>query len=56
MANVEKTLSFDLTIRVDSLLENGLIFQEVEVTKKPFEVNFGYVEAFPDEDPTYETY
>ena len=56
VANVEKTLSFDLTVRIDRSLENGLIFHEVEVTKMPFEVNFGYVEAFLDEDPTYEKY
>ena len=56
VANVEKTLSFDLTIRADRSLENGLIFHEVEVTKKPFEVDFGYIEAFQNEDPTYEKY
>ena len=56
VANVENTLSFDLTIRADRSLEDGPVFHEVEVTKKPFEVNFGYVEAFPNEDPTYEKY
>lgn len=56
VANVEKTLSFDLTIRAERSLENGLIFHEVEVTKKSFEVDFGYVEAFQNEDPTYEKY
>ena len=55
-ANVENTLSFDLTIKADRSLEDGPIFHEVEVTKSPFDVNFGYVEAFPNEDPTYEKY
>ena len=53
---IENTLSFDLIIKADRSLEDGPIFHEVEVTKIPFEVNFGHVEAFPNEDPTYEKY
>lgn len=53
---VEKTLPFDLTITADRALEDGPVFHEVEVTKKRFEVDFGYVEAFPNEDPTHEKY
>lgn len=55
-AYVEKTLPFDLTITADRSLEHGPVFHEVEVTKKRFEVDFGYVEAFPNEDPTHEKY
>lgn len=55
-AYTEKTLPFDLTITADRSLEEGPIFHEVEVTKKRFEVDFGYVEAFPNEDPTHEKY
>ena len=56
VANVEKSLSFDFTIRAARSLEHDLIFHEVEVNKKLFEVDFGYVEAFPNEDPTCEKY
>lgn len=55
-AYVEKTLPFDLTITADRSLEDGPIFHEVEVAKRRFEVDFGYVEAFPNEDPTHEKY
>ena len=55
-AYVENTLKFDLTITADRSLEDGLIFREVEVAKKLFEVDFGYVQAFPGEDPTHEKY
>ena len=55
-AYVEKTLPFDLTITADRSLKDGPVFHEVEVTKRRFEVDFGYVEAFPGEDPTHEKY
>lgn len=55
-AYVEKTLPFELTITADRSLEDGPVFHEVEVAKKRFEVDFGYVEAFPNEDPTHEKY
>ena len=55
-AYVEKSIPFDLTITADRLLEDGPVFHEVEVAKKRFVVDFGYVEAFPNEDPTYEKY
>ncbi len=53
---VERTLPFELTITADRSLEDGPVFHEVEVAKKRFEVDFGYVEAFPNEDPTHEKY
>lgn len=55
-AQVEETLPFDLTITADRSLKHGTVFHEVEVTKKRIEVNFGYVEAFPNENPTHEKY
>lgn len=55
-AYVEKSLPFDLTITADRSLGDGPVFHEVEVSKKRFEVDFGYVEAFPNEDPTHEKY
>ena len=55
-AYVERTLPFELTITADRSLEEGPVFHEVEVTKKRFEVDFGYVEAFPNEDPTQDKY
>lgn len=55
-AYVERTLPFELTITADRSLEEGPVFHEVEVAKKRFEVDFGYVEAFPNEDPTHEKY
>lgn len=53
---VEKTLPFDLTITADRVFDEGLIFHEVEVSRKHFEVDFGHVEPFPGEDPTHEKY
>lgn len=55
-AYVEKIVPFDLTITADRLLTDIPVFHEVEVAKKRFEVDFGYVEAFPNEDPTHEKY
>ena len=55
-AYVEKSLPFDLTIPADRSLDDGPVFHEVEVSKKRFEVDFDYVEAFPNEDPTHEKY
>lgn len=55
-AYIEKSLPFDLTISADRSLEDGPVFHEVEVAKKRFQIDFGYVEAFPNEDPTHEKY
>ena len=55
-AYIEELLPFNLTITADRSLDNGPISHEVEVAKKKFVVNFGNVEAFPDEDPTHEKY
>lgn len=53
---VERMLPFELTITADRSLSDGPVFHEVEVAKTRFEVDFGYVEAFPNEDPTHEKY
>lgn len=55
-AYVEDTLPFQLTITADRDLKDGPVFHEVEVEKKRISVDFGYVEAFPNEDPTHEKY
>ena len=55
-AYVERSVPFDLTIKADHSLEHGAVFHEVDVASAQIEVNFGYVEAFPDEDPTHEKY
>lgn len=55
-AYVEKMLPFDLTITANRSLEHCITFREVEVAKGWFEVDFGYIEAFPNEDPTHEKY
>ena len=55
-AYVERPVPFELTITADRSLEDGPVFHEVEVAKKRFEIDFGYVEAFPNEDPTHEKY
>ena len=55
-AYVEDTLPFQLTITADRNLEDGPVFHEVEVERKRIDVDFGYVEAFPNDDPTHEKY
>lgn len=55
-ASIEATLPFNLTINADRSMIEGIVFNEVEVNKVRFEVDFGYVEAFPNEDPTHEKY
>ncbi|MQA67269.1 MAG: hypothetical protein GEU76_15430 [Alphaproteobacteria bacterium] len=55
-ASVEKRVRFDLTITADRPLEGEPVFHEVEVASQPFEVDFGYVEAFPRDNPEHEKY
>ncbi len=55
-ATVEKTIHFDLTVTADRKLDDEPIFHEVEVANRPFDVDFGYVEAFPHENPEHEKY
>lgn len=53
---VEKTVEFDLTITAFRSPKNKPLFQKVEVDKRLIKVDFGFVDAFPNEDPTYEKY
>lgn len=53
---IEDTLPFTLTITADRSLDDGVVFHEVEVSKKRIDVNFGYVDAFPNENPHHEKY
>lgn len=55
-ATVEKIIPFDLTITADRKLDDEPVFHEVEVASRPFDVDFGYVEAFPRENPEHEKY
>lgn len=55
-AYTEDTLSFDITITAERSLENGLVFRDADVAKRVLEIDFGYVDAFPNEDPTHEKY
>jgi hypothetical protein len=55
-ATVEKTIHFDLTVTADRQLDDEPIFYEVEVANRPFNVDFGYVEAFPQDNPEHEKY
>ena len=51
-----RPVPFELTIKADRSLEHGPVFHEVDVTSARVDVDFGYVEAFPGEDPTHEKY
>jgi PIN domain len=55
-ATVEKVIPFDLTITADRRLDDEPVFYEVEVAHRPFDVDFGYVEVFPHENPEHEKY
>jgi hypothetical protein len=43
-----------LTIVADRDVTDGVAFSEIEVSQKTFTVDFGYVDAFPAEDPDYD--
>lgn len=53
---VEKTISFEVAIVVNREQEDEPEAAEVEVAKHRFEVDFGYVEPFRNEDPSHEKY
>ena len=53
---VEKVLPFELSVTANRSTEDEISFVEVEVARDMFQVDFGYIRAFPDEDPTYEKY
>jgi PIN domain len=55
-ASVEKSLSFELVVTVERKLDPEPVVIEAEVVAKFFEVDFGYVEPFPNEDPSHEKY
>lgn len=52
--HAEKTLPFDLTVTASWSRDEGLIFHEIEVVKKNFRVDFGYVKPFHDEERIHE--
>ena len=54
--SVDRTVPLELTIKAARSLENGPVFHEVDVDSGRFEVDFGYIEVFPGEDPTHEKY
>jgi hypothetical protein len=43
-----------LTIVADRDVTDGIVFHEIEVSQKVFTVDFGYVDAFPAEEPEYD--
>ncbi|RWR09179.1 PIN domain-containing protein [Paenirhodobacter populi] len=43
-----------LTIVADRDVTNGIAFHEIDVSQKTFTVDFGYVDAFPVEEPDYD--
>ena len=53
---VEKVIPFDLTVTAGRKFDDQPIFFGVEVAKRPFDVDFGYVEVFPHENPEHEKY
>lgn len=56
IAQITDEIMLTLTIIAERDVSDGIEFEEVEVSYTPFSVNFGYVEAFPGEDPTHEKY
>ena len=57
-ALVENIIPFDFTITAARKVGDtpDFIEIEVEVVGRPLEIDFGYLEAFPDEDPTHPYY
>lgn len=55
-ASTTDEITITLTIIAQRDVSGGIDYEEVEVSNKPFTVNFGYVEAFPDDDPSHEKY
>lgn len=56
IAQTTDEIMLTLTIIAERDVSDGIEYEEVEVGYTPFSVNFGYVEAFPGEDPTHEKY
>jgi hypothetical protein len=55
-ATVEESIPFDLTVIANRKLDDEPVFHKVEVTNRPFDVDFGYVDAFAHENPEHEKY
>ncbi|MDO9639384.1 MAG: PIN domain-containing protein [Pseudotabrizicola sp.] len=56
IAQTTDEITLTLTIIAERDVSDGIDYEEVEVSYTPFTVDFGYVEAFPGEDPTHEKY
>jgi hypothetical protein len=54
--STEDYIEFQLAITVSRNMSPELHVIDVEVAKKRLEVDFGYVQPFPNEDPTFEKY
>jgi hypothetical protein len=52
----EEDLPFEITISVAREADGQIEVNEVNITSRRFVVNFGYVDPFPDEDPSSEKY
>lgn len=55
-AEIEKTISRKLIYTVDRKFEPEPYILESAVTKERLNIDFGYVDPFPNEDPTHEKY
>lgn len=53
---IETTLPFELIITASRAMDDDPIFHDVEVARKFFEVDFGFIDAFPNQDPYHEKY
>lgn len=53
---VEKTIGFEVAVTMAREQDGEPAATEVQVAKQRFEVDFGYVEPFRNEDPTHEKY
>lgn len=51
VASTTETLTLPITIIADRDVSEGIHHHEISVSQKPFTVDFGYVEAFPVEEP-----
>lgn len=55
-ANVQSTHTFRLVVTVSRKLDPQPVPVAIAVVKDRLDVNFGFVEPFPNEDPTHEKY
>ena len=51
-AEKEEELPLNLTITARREFDEIPVFEEVELSSRSISVDFGYVQAFPDDDPT----